>query len=78
MSKGHYERQQGGYIFSNYVLSIFQIRYFNPKSRDFYFHGVTPAAMPDLTKNNNILVKNNDIKFIYLVVAIDTKGITLL
>ena len=58
-------------------LSIFQIRYFNPKSRDFYFHGVTPAAMTDLTKNNNILVKKNNIKFIYLVVAIDTNGFTL-
>ena len=38
-------------------LSIFQIRYFNPKARDFYFHGVTPvSSLSDPTRNPNFLV----------------------
>jgi hypothetical protein len=47
------------WIFEKKIMFFFslQIRYFNPKSRDFYFHGVTPGTIPDLTKNSNILVK---------------------
>ena len=38
----------------NGIDTVFQIRYWNPKSRDFYFHGVTPvsASGVDPSKTN--------------------------
>jgi len=39
-------------------LDVFQIRYFNPKTKSFYFHGLTEAISPSPSSNskNSVLV----------------------
>lgn len=52
-------------IFQWYSVWYLQIRYFNPKTKNFYFHGLTAAGLPSSTSNKNDVLVGEPEYFYY-------------